>query len=500
MRLKPLSRAPLSKSRFMKGLQCPLQLWWAVRTDLEPDPITETTRARFAIGHRVGELAQRRFPGGVLVTEDHLHHGAAVASTRRALDEGADAIYEAAFVHHGTKVRVDVLRRLGDGTFEVVEVKSTASYKPEKHLMDVAVQVYVVRGSGLEVSSAKLMHIDRDYVWDGGEYDPRGLFALADATDEVLEVLPSIPGEIDRLLAVLESDTPPEPPEDVACTSPYDCAFLSRCSADLPAHPVSELPQCHRNTKLRAVLDAAGVVDVREIDEATAASFPRPDQRHTWRATVEERLLILEHAREWVAGLEEPVMFLDFETVNPTLPLYPGTSPFQVIPVQWSLHVLHPDGTLEHDEYLARGREDPSEEFARTLLDALGESGSVLHYTAYETRVLRSLAERVPAQAERISRVLERCRDLAKPVRDGCFHPEFHGRYSIKYVLPVLAPDLPTYESLAVPDGETAMLAFTELLDEATPEARRTEIERDLLEYCRQDTLGMVEIYRALRE
>jgi hypothetical protein len=50
-----------------------------------------------------------------------------------------------------------------------------------------------------------------------------------------------------------------------------------------------------------------------------------------------------------------------------------------------------------------------------------------------------------------------------------------------------------------VPDGESAMLAFTGLLDEGTPATRRAEIERDLLEYCRQDTLGMVEVYRVLR-
>ncbi len=499
MRLRRLSKAPLSKSRFMKGLQCPLQLWWAVRTDFEPDPITEATRSRFAMGHRVGALAQRRFPGGVLITEDHLHHAAAVASTRAALDEGADVLYEAAFTHQRTKVRVDVLRRLDDGTFEVVEVKSAGSYKPKKHLMDVAVQVYVVRGAGLEVSSAKLMHIDKDYVWDGGAYDPSGLFALADVTGEVFEVLPQIPPRIDDMLAMLASDEPPELPADVRCTSPYDCAFLSRCAADAPEHPISELPGCGRNTKLRAALEAAGLVDVREIDESTAEAMPREDQRHTWRATVEARLLILDAAREWAADLAEPVMFLDFETVNPTLPLYVGTSPFQVIPVQWSLHVLRADGEIEHHEYLARGREDPSEEFARTLLDALGEEGSVLHYTDYEKRVLRSLAERVPAESERIGRVLDRCRDLAKPVAKGCFHPDVHGRYSIKYVLPVLAPGLPPYASLAVPDGESSMLAFTGLLDEGTPATRRAEIERDLLEYCRQDTLGMVEVYRVLR-
>jgi len=56
-------------------------------------------------------------------------------------------VHEAAFTHGGVRVRVDVLERLFDGTFAINEVTSTSKYDPDKHLLDAAIQLWVVRGS-----------------------------------------------------------------------------------------------------------------------------------------------------------------------------------------------------------------------------------------------------------------------------------------------------------------------------------------------------------------
>ena len=184
--------------------------------------------------------------------------------------------------------------------------------------------------------------------------------------------------------------------------------------------------------------------------------------------------------------------------MNPGLPLFVGTRPFQVIPVQWSDHVLHADGTLDHREFLATKDEDPSHEFSETLLDALGDTGSVVHYSPYEWTQMKSLAARFSDLAPRLLAVESRLFDLAKPVKDHCFDPRFHGSYSIKYALPVLAPDLPLYKELAVQNGDMAMRVYAEMLDTNTSAERRLQIEQDLLSYCRQDTIGMVVIYQKL--
>jgi hypothetical protein len=73
---------------------------------------------------------------------------------------------------------------------------------------------------------------------------------------------------------------------------------------------------------------------------------------------------------------------------------------------------------------------------------------------------------------------------------------EMCGSHSIKYVLPALVPDL-SYDNLAIADGEMAMLSYARLskLDEGD---EKEKIRRDLLAYCRLDTLAMVKIWERL--
>ncbi len=59
----------------------------------------------------------------------------------------------------------------------------------------------------------------------------------------------------------------------------------------------------------------------------------------------------------------------------PALPIYPGTRAYDSIPVQWSDHILHEDGTLHHYEHLHEGNGDPRREFAASLLRTLGRRG-----------------------------------------------------------------------------------------------------------------------------
>ena len=59
-----------------------------------------------------------------------------------------------------------------------------------------------------------------------------------------------------------------------------------------------------------------------------------------------------------------PAYYLDFETISPAIPLYPGTRPYERLPFQWSLHERDEKGDLQHSGFLADGRNDPREAFA----------------------------------------------------------------------------------------------------------------------------------------
>jgi hypothetical protein len=68
------------------------------------------------------------------------------------------------------------------------------------------------------------------------------------------------------------------------------------------------------------------------------------------------------------------------------------------------------------------------------------------------------------------------------------------GSWSIKAVLPTVAPQLDYAQLGTVRDGSDAQAAYLEAIEPATTRARREQLRRDLLEYCRYDTLAMVEI------
>ena len=96
----------------------------------------------------------------ILIEEDHLHHEEAVQATRKAMENpNVSAIYEVGFVHDIVRIRVDILERLGNDRWNMIEVKSSTSQK-DIYLPDVAVQYHVLKGSGLDVNRV----IDRDCI------------------------------------------------------------------------------------------------------------------------------------------------------------------------------------------------------------------------------------------------------------------------------------------------------------------------------------------------
>jgi len=142
----------LSKSRFLSGLQCHLRLWHTCFNRKLASEISPVQQAIFDMGHTVGELATRLYPEGVLIEEDYLHHAKAVQTTLKVMqDQDVRSIYEAAFIYDDIRIRVDILERLDDGRWNLIEVKSSTSVK-DVHLPDVAIQYYVLQGLGLGIN------------------------------------------------------------------------------------------------------------------------------------------------------------------------------------------------------------------------------------------------------------------------------------------------------------------------------------------------------------
>ena len=482
----------LSKSRFLAGLQCPLRLWTLCREPEKASLPSAFQKALFETGKKVGALARQRYPGGVLINNTHRRYEEAVRSTRRVLTRPEiPVIYEGAFVWDDVRIRADILERCGDTTWNLIEVKSGTSVKDE-YLWDVAVQYYVLTGAGLSVGKAGLLCLNSDYVYDGQDLDLESLFRFTDLTEAVCEMQDDIRVHLEALKAVVRRRTAPAVDPSRHCRRPYVCEFFDRCREAMPDHWVVELLGIRQERLDELAME--GITDIHDVPESFGLS---PVQTRIRECVVHNTEYIDPDLGPALSECEYPIHFLDFETVAPAIPRYAGTHPFQTLPFQWSDHILAHDGRLTHEAYLCETDHDPREDVARTLLKALGDKGTIWTYTNFESQVISALADHLPRYESGLRALVDRCRDLYAIIRQGYYHPRFHGSFSIKNVLPVLVPSM-SYADLSIQEGGQAGFAYLRMIEPDTPVEEREEIRAHLLAYCGQDTLAMVKIREEL--
>ena len=489
-----IDKPSLSKSRYISGMQCYLRLWNdSYARDLAPAPDL-ALQAVFDTGHEVGEMARRRFPGGHLVAHDYRHAPKALEETRQIIAAGsAPAVFEAAVEYGRVLVRADVIERLPGGGWRLVEVKSTTRLK-EVFILDVAIQLWVLRGAGLDVREAAVLTLDRDYVYDGVRLDIDSLFRLHPVFDETSALLDSVDAGVHEMLAMLAEPAAPDIAPGDHCFTPYPCPYHAHCTCDhvSPEHGIDELPWL--SAERRVELQSVGIEKVRDIP----TDFPLTRmQRIVRRAVREGRPLLHGDLPSALAEVTLPVRHLDFETFAPAIPRFAGTRPYDAIPFLFSVHSERTGSPPAHEDYLHEHDNDPRPRLVERLIEALGHEGTICTYSGYERQVLRALAAALPEQAEALDAIESRLFDLLPVVRNAYYHPDFRGSFSIKNVLPALVPGM-SYDDLAVVEGQTAAVRYALALASTDHHERHRAFD-DLRAYCARDTLAMVKLRDALK-
>jgi predicted RecB family nuclease len=482
----------ISKSKFVAGVQCLKRLYLQVH---QAELATQPDAAAEAIiqqGREVGMLARTLFPGGVVVDCSH-GLADAIRTTRDLLaNPEIPAIFEAVFEHQNVLVKVDILHRRRDGRWRLIEVKSTSEAK-DHHLEDVAIQYRVVSRSGVDVATACLAHVNRGYIYPGGEIEPRRFFRIRNLTRRVQRLLPKLTFQLRSEFSVLAMRQPPDIAPGRHCTDPVTCEFYDHCNPPRPDDHIGYLPRIHASAMDE--LEEMGIECIRDIpDDFELSEIQR-------RAAT-----CVQTGESWfnsglgvaLESLRYPLYFADFESVNPAVPKFPGMRPYDQLPFQWSVHVQRqPGAELEHHEFLATDTTDPRREFITALCNVLGKSGSIVVYSSFESQRLSDLSKWVPEFADRITAIQARLFDLLPVVREHTYHPAYAGSYSIKSVLPALVPEM-SYEGMQVGNGKDAALAWESLVRGSLECAERERISKALLDYCGQDTLAMVELLEKL--
>lgn len=487
-----MSAHHLSKSRFQSGRQCHKRLWLEVhRRDLLK--CSEADKAKFAEGNLFGELARKLLGVGELVEADHMHFEQALANTNALLRQPPDAVsllFEPAFEHAGVRVRVDALEKRLMHWFSMIEVKSGTKVKP-KHLWDCAIQTWVLREGGFEDSLDEifLAHADNGFVYTR-EGDYKGLLKQLDVTSEVEELLPDVPGIVIELNEVVAGPQP-QIVSGPHCKIPYECPFLAHCRASEPSpakYPVELLPHAR---KLVAELATEGYRDLRDVP---LERLKTERQRRIAEATRTGIAFISPELGDTLDAISWPRHYLDFETIAFTVPRWLGTRPWQQVPFQFSCHTAHQDGRITHASFLDLTGESPMAGFVEALHGAVGKTGPILVWNqAFEAGRLRDMADLFPLQASELRELIDRMIDLLPIFREHYYHPAMRGSWSIKKVLPTIAPEL-DYADLEIGNGGDAQTGYLRAIAPDTSVVDKSVLRQQLLDYCERDTLAMLKL------
>jgi hypothetical protein len=433
----------------------------------------------------------------VLIDEEPWQHAEALARTAALMtDESVPAIFEGAFEHDGIRIRVDVLERLANGAWGLREVKSTARPK-DNHYDDVAIQLYVLNGSGVALSSIELIHVNSAYMRGPDGISWLEFFARVDVTDAVAARLAELPARLPAMRECLGMVELPNAEPGTQCSKPYSCEFWDRCTADKPTDWVAHLPRLSGDQASQ--LKALGIAAISSIPPEFPLTAKQMIIRAAW---VSGRLYVSTDIQQRLQRFGPPACYLDFEAIAPTIPLYEGTRPFQALPFQWSLHTRHGDGNLRHQAFLADGANDPRREFAENLIEALAASDyPTVVYSSYERTQLTALAREFPDLSVALNGVIARLADLLPIVRSAVYLPEFGFSNSLKSVAPALCRGFGYDDLDGVADGLAASSAFHQIASGViTAPDQLAKLQAQLLAYCERDTLAMVEMHQSLMQ
>ena len=487
----------LSKSEYMMFLKHPAWLWLKKHDKSKlPEP-DANLQALFDAGKEFESYAQKRFPKGIqLDFNDYGEYMSLSRRTREALGSGAKTVFQGKFETDDIACICDVVDRVGENEFDLYEIKSSTKVKPE-HYPDLAFQVVVLESAGLKIRKTAVVHVNNEYVRKG-EVDPVALSVIANTTDKVREMIGETKNNIKLALETMGLSEMPDPsPRHAKFGSLGEWLQIYKGLNDkIELYSIYDL--ISPGVALIGSLEDSGISLIKDIPndlKLTPKQLAQIIATKSGQPTIKK-----EGIKEFLKSLTYPLYFLDYETAMGIVPPYNGTKPYQQIPFQYSLHIIQkPEDEPVHREYLHRDGSHPVPGLLKKLKEDIGPDGTVIvWYKTFETARNKEMAAMFPEFAGFLEDMNDRTVDLMEPFAAGLFaDKDFFGSSSIKSVLPVIVPSL-SYKKLNIQEGASAQRYWMDAVLKDKNGIDREKLFSDLVEYCKMDTLAMVEIWRVL--
>lgn len=487
-----------SKTKYVEFMCCHKAAWLTAHKP-EVKKVDDSAFDVIQAGIKIGELAKGYFGDYVDMTtykeDGSLDLVTMARKTEKAIADGVQNICEAAFLHDGLYCAVDILHKSKRGEiegYEIYEVKSSSKMK-DRYYYDIAYQTYVAKECGVNILDFYVLHINSDYVLQG-ELDIKKLLVSDDKSKRPLWAIGG-PLAVKMMLNEAEGCLKEEEFDCIGEQCGDWCGYWEYCSRNLPKPNVFDLYDCRKKWKYYE----DGIVSFEDIVNS-GIKLTDIQQRQIECAdpnagTYGDK----DGITEFLNTLTYPLYFLDFETMGLAIPEIEGTHPFEQIPFQYSLHYFEEEGgEVRHKEYLAEEVGDPRRSLAERLCADIPEGACILAYHAStEKGVVKKLAEQFSDLNEKLTDIRFSIIDLLPVFQKGYYYNRAMGKsLSIKSVLPAVFPELNYHNLDGVQNGTDAMDIFPKIKNMSPEEARKTR--KQLLEYCKRDTMAMVKLWQEL--
>lgn len=410
----------LSKSTFIRSLQCQKSLYLYKKHYELRDTISEEQQAVFSRGHEVGRLAQMLFPKGIDAGwKSPRQFRRSVRKTELLVRNGCPVIYEAAFLCDEVLVAIDILVKKADG-WHAFEVKSSTQVS-ETYLRDAALQYHVISRSGLLLQSISIIHINKQYTRER-RLSLEDLFNIRDITDEVKTKQSYVSENLRRAKDTLRNSIPQV---DIGphCATPYPCDFRGHCWNGInSADSVFALTELEEERKW--LLYGKGIQRLNDIPE----EFPLTRSQRIQRDSLQNNNVHIDRngLLQWINSIKFPAAFLEFGVMRPAVPMLEQSRPYQNIVFGYAMQRMnHVCAETTGSAFLAEAGPHMQEHFVRQFLDDTEGARQIIVFNkGYELKVFRNLADLFPKYAAALQDRALKCRDMAEVLQRKLFyHP-----------------------------------------------------------------------------
>ena len=208
----------LSKSKYIRGLQCDRALWLDVHAPRLARYTAEQMR-RFDYGRDFEHEYKSTYPDGIDVSAVLGRNvDRYPAYTEELIKEKSEVVlFEAGFIYEDVLVLADVVCKHDDGGLDVYEIKSGTTLS-DTYRRDAAIQHYVISHCQ-KVNKFSLVYNSPE---NGG-------FITEELTEELKVQHTEIAQNIASMKTIIQNTNEPETPTGAHCLEPYPCPYQKHC-------------------------------------------------------------------------------------------------------------------------------------------------------------------------------------------------------------------------------------------------------------------------------